>query len=52
MNWVPKKPNEWVPDVVDNSHMLNITDLGIKNKVNDADFLGCVYDMISIRGPT
>jgi hypothetical protein len=40
------------PDVVDIAHALNLTDLGLKYKLCDADFLGCLSDMIYLFGPT
>lgn len=47
-----RKNQYYDPDIVDLPHALNLTELGIKNKLCDADFLGCLSDMMDIFGPT
>jgi len=39
-------------EVVDIVHGLTITQLGIRNKIYDRDFLMCLVDLITHRGPT
>lgn len=40
------------PNVVDNVHALNLSEICVKSKICDADFLGCLSDMIYKFGPT
>jgi hypothetical protein len=40
------------PTVVDITHALNLTDLGLSTKICDADYLGCLSDMIDLFGLT
>ena len=40
------------PDVVDTAHCLTITELGIKSKIYDGEFLMTLVDLIKRHGPT
>ena len=39
-------------EVVDVLHCQALTDMGIKAKICDADFLACIMDLLKIHGPT